>query len=306
MTLLPTSRPSEGWLLQVTIQAARADDTRWNEQRTALPSVSLPGMEAASAFGKEVVAALRNTRGQASCRTLESDRRGTMALNKKGSRHITVDGIEYCWRIRRKPSCMQGLCWTPMTYAVETANGNESGTSLVVTSSQARPSNCVGAEAVPIRPAQVAASIREGTGPRLGTNPCRVSIPARPIRRIHRPAMRQSEEGRPISVELPQRLQAWFAEHEEHLQSCGITGAVQQSPEDGRTKTSTWMTLETDDYIAVLIVWSSGEAEFEYGDVATGQIRPEHRELRTFQDLLDAIETIHEWIRTKGERSLGG
>ncbi|MGW2706550.1 hypothetical protein [Streptomyces sp. NPDC001340] len=40
MTLLPTSSPSEAWLLQVTIQAARADDTRWNEQRTALRSVS--------------------------------------------------------------------------------------------------------------------------------------------------------------------------------------------------------------------------------------------------------------------------
>ncbi|MDX6314121.1 MAG: hypothetical protein QOF44_3585 [Streptomyces sp.] len=118
--------------------------------------------------------------------------------------------------------------------------------------------------------------------------------------------MRQSEEGRPISVELPRRLQAWFAEHEERLQSCGITGAVQQSPEDGRTKTSTWMTLETDDFVAVLIVWSSGEAELEYGDVATGQVRQQHRDLCTFQDLLDAIETIHEWIRTKGEPSREG
>ncbi|MEU3189786.1 hypothetical protein ABZ686_03910 [Streptomyces sp. NPDC006992] len=44
-----------------------------------------------------------------------------MTLNKKGSRLITVDGIEYRWRIRRKPSYMQGLCWTPMTYAVEAA-----------------------------------------------------------------------------------------------------------------------------------------------------------------------------------------
>lgn len=69
--------------------------------------------------------------------------------------------------------------------------------------------------------------------------------------------MRQSEVKYPISVELPQRLQAWFAEHEERLQSCGITGAVQQSPEDGRTKNSTWMTLENDDFVAVLIVWSS-------------------------------------------------
>ncbi|MFK4155101.1 hypothetical protein ACI2LV_24325 [Streptomyces fungicidicus] len=118
--------------------------------------------------------------------------------------------------------------------------------------------------------------------------------------------MRQSEEKQPISVELPQRLQAWFAEHEERLQSCGITGAVQQSPEDGRTKNSTWMTLENDDVVAVLIVWSSGEAELEYGDMATGQVRQQHRDLCTFQDLIDAIETIHEWIRIKGEPSVEG
>ncbi len=31
-----------------------------------------------------------------------------MALNKKGSRRIIVDGIEYRWRIRRKPSYHAG------------------------------------------------------------------------------------------------------------------------------------------------------------------------------------------------------
>ncbi|WP_374105435.1 hypothetical protein [Streptomyces sp. ISL-36] len=84
-----------------------------------------------------------------------------MALNKKGSRRITVDGIEYRWRIHRKPSYMQGLCWTPMTYAVEAASDSQPGATLIVTSGQAHPSNWVGAEAVPIRPAHVAASIRE-------------------------------------------------------------------------------------------------------------------------------------------------
>ncbi|MFJ6184806.1 hypothetical protein [Streptomyces sp. NPDC092295] len=62
-----------------------------------------------------------------------------MALNKKGSRRITVDGIEYRWRIRRKPSYMQGLCWTPLTYAVEAASGSQPGTTLIVTSGQAHP-----------------------------------------------------------------------------------------------------------------------------------------------------------------------
>ncbi|MGF1343735.1 hypothetical protein ACQSMD_27075 [Streptomyces flavovirens] len=84
-----------------------------------------------------------------------------MTLNKKGSRRITVDGIEYRWRIRRKPSYMRGLDWTPMTYAVEAASGSQPGTTLIVTSGQARPSNWVGVETEPIRPAHVAASIRE-------------------------------------------------------------------------------------------------------------------------------------------------
>lgn len=113
--------------------------------------------------------------------------------------------------------------------------------------------------------------------------------------------MRRTREDRGVSVELPQRLQAWFAENKERLQPCGITGDVQQSPADGRTKTSTWMTLERGDHIAVLIVWSSGEAELEYGDVATGEVRQQHRDLHTLQDLLDAIKSIHEWVRTKGE-----
>lgn len=98
-----------------------------------------------------------------------------MALNKKGSRRITVDGVEYRWRIRRKPSYMQGLCWTPMTYAVEAANGNESGTTLIVTSSQAHSSNWVGAEAMPIRPAHVASSIREARN--RGWEPTRAGSP---------------------------------------------------------------------------------------------------------------------------------
>ncbi|MGW9024509.1 hypothetical protein ACWGQ5_09790 [Streptomyces sp. NPDC055722] len=40
MTSLPTPRPNDRWLLQVTIQAARADDSRWQEQLATLRSVS--------------------------------------------------------------------------------------------------------------------------------------------------------------------------------------------------------------------------------------------------------------------------
>ncbi|MFD8939139.1 hypothetical protein ACFV0R_28480 [Streptomyces sp. NPDC059578] len=121
-----------------------------------------------------------------------------MTLNKKGSRRITVDGIEYRWRIRRKPSYMQGLCWTPMTYAVEAASGSQPGTTLIVTSGQAHPSNWVGVETEPIRPAHVAASIREARDQGMVSNPGRLSFPTRPIRRIHRSTMRQGGVARRI------------------------------------------------------------------------------------------------------------
>jgi hypothetical protein len=84
-----------------------------------------------------------------------------MTLTTKGSRRIAVDGTEYRWRIRRKPSYGQGLGWTPLTYAVELTGSNGPGTTLVVTTGQPHPSNWVGAEAIPIRPARVAESIRE-------------------------------------------------------------------------------------------------------------------------------------------------
>ncbi|OEV04790.1 hypothetical protein [Streptomyces oceani] len=83
-----------------------------------------------------------------------------MALNRKGSRRITVDGIAYRWRVRHKPAYAQSLCWTPLTYAVELADREGPGTTLVVSTGQSHPSNWMGAAATSVRPAQVAAGIR--------------------------------------------------------------------------------------------------------------------------------------------------
>ncbi|MEW5539282.1 hypothetical protein AB1339_16690 [Streptomyces cyaneofuscatus] len=98
-----------------------------------------------------------------------------MALNTKGSRRITVDGTEYRWQIRRKPSYMQGLCRTPIAYAVEAGSGGRPGTILIVIVGQAHPGNWVGVEAEPVRPAHVAASIRQARG--KGWDPDRAGSP---------------------------------------------------------------------------------------------------------------------------------
>ncbi|MFF5284375.1 hypothetical protein [Streptomyces sp. NPDC013171] len=81
-----------------------------------------------------------------------------MAMVKKGSRLITVDGTAYRWRVRGRPTYEQGLVRSPLTYAVEHAEA--SGTTLVVTTNQPHPSNWFGTQGSPILPAQVADSVR--------------------------------------------------------------------------------------------------------------------------------------------------
>ncbi|MDR3083830.1 MAG: hypothetical protein LBV60_23430 [Streptomyces sp.] len=74
-----------------------------------------------------------------------------MALVKKGSRRILVDGITYRWRVRGRPTYSQGLVWSPLTYAV--AHFEHPGTTLIVTTGQPHPSNWFAASAEPILPA---------------------------------------------------------------------------------------------------------------------------------------------------------
>ncbi|OXM47546.1 hypothetical protein CFP75_23905 [Amycolatopsis alba DSM 44262] len=81
-----------------------------------------------------------------------------MALVKKGSRSITVDGAAYRWRVRGRPTYDQGLGWSPLAYAVELADAP--GTTLVVITDQPHPSNWRGIQARPVLPAHVAEAIR--------------------------------------------------------------------------------------------------------------------------------------------------
>ena len=81
-----------------------------------------------------------------------------MALARKGSRQIVVDGVTYRWRIRRKPSYSQGNGWTPLTFAVEDATAP--GTTLVVRTGHPHPRNWLGLPARPVPPADVMRAIR--------------------------------------------------------------------------------------------------------------------------------------------------
>ncbi|MFF1420717.1 hypothetical protein [Streptomyces sp. NPDC058280] len=99
-------------------------------------------------------------------------------------------------------------------------------------------------------------------------------------------------------TDLPQALTDWFAEHAADLKAEeGISCDLGRSPDDGRNKASVWLTLESETRLAAVTVWDSGEAELDYADVASGQVHPEHRDLRTHADLADAMAALGDWMR---------
>ncbi|MFV2195562.1 hypothetical protein [Nocardiopsis sp. LOL_012] len=82
-----------------------------------------------------------------------------MSLVRKGSRHITVDGTGYRWRVRRRPTYAQALCEFPMTFAVELAE--EPGQTLVVATQHPHPGSWLSdAPPVPVTPGIVSTAIR--------------------------------------------------------------------------------------------------------------------------------------------------
>jgi hypothetical protein len=105
-----------------------------------------------------------------------------MALPRKGSRNITVDGTTYRWRLRHKPTYSQALAWSPCTYAVEHAD--EAGTTLVVTTDRPHPGNWLGHDSKPVLPCDVTQAIQralhEGWIPTAPGSPFHLNLSAGP------------------------------------------------------------------------------------------------------------------------------
>ncbi|AYG78207.1 hypothetical protein DWB77_00314 [Streptomyces hundungensis] len=81
-----------------------------------------------------------------------------MALPKKGSRRIVVDGVAYRWRVRRRPTYDQGMSWSPLIYAVE--HTEAAGTTLIVRTDRPHPGNWMSELTSPALPSSVAAAIQ--------------------------------------------------------------------------------------------------------------------------------------------------
>ncbi|MFI6918646.1 hypothetical protein ACIBIZ_01735 [Nonomuraea spiralis] len=81
-----------------------------------------------------------------------------MAIPRKGSRPITIDGVVFRWRVGHRPSRRGGDGPSPLTFVVERAE--DPGCVLVVSLPCARPDNQWGSRTIAVRPLLVAACVR--------------------------------------------------------------------------------------------------------------------------------------------------
>ncbi|HEV2640430.1 MAG TPA: RNA ligase family protein [Actinocrinis sp.] len=122
-----------------------------------------------------------------------------MTLVRKGSRLIVVDGTAYRWRVRRKPTYSQGLCWSPSTFAVELSDG--SGATPVVETGHPHPANWMNRPKAGVRPADVAEAVHRALGD--GWDPAKQSSPFHLDLSVGDPNARGHVRGNPLPPNIP-------------------------------------------------------------------------------------------------------
>lgn len=73
---------------------------------------------------------------------------------------ITVEGVQYRWRVRDRPTYSQGALGASMSIAIELAENP--GAPLVVDTSRAHLRNWFGNPSDPVTPSEVSGYIRQG------------------------------------------------------------------------------------------------------------------------------------------------
>lgn len=96
-----------------------------------------------------------------------------MPLTKKGSRRIVVDGVDYRWSVRRKPTYSQVIGESTQTFAVQRTESD--GQVLLAVTRDLRPDSPMAMTSVAVTPSQVAAAIR--TAVEAGWDPTVVGPP---------------------------------------------------------------------------------------------------------------------------------
>ena len=91
-------------------------------------------------------------------------------------------------------------------------------------------------------------------------------------------------------------LRAWFVDQQATLTLRGLTVKLGASPEDSRDKPSLCLDIDSPSRLGQLILWSSGEAELQLANMASGKVVTRHYDITSRTALDDALESLLAWV----------
>lgn len=95
--------------------------------------------------------------------------------------------------------------------------------------------------------------------------------------------------------DLLDAVRAWASERTANLRGHAIKLEISESPED-RDPRSIKLAFEAARKLSEIIIWANGNAELLFADIDSWDIIPEHRDIRSTQDLEDALNATMEWV----------
>ncbi|GAA1717097.1 hypothetical protein GCM10009765_77030 [Fodinicola feengrottensis] len=98
----------------------------------------------------------------------------------------------------------------------------------------------------------------------------------------------------PVDPSLLQGARNWIDAHSEAVRQSGLLVEINPSPKD-RPKQSIQWVLEGPDRIGEIILWETGEAELSFASIKSGEIRPEHRSIKSASELEMALVAVLNW-----------
>lgn len=94
-------------------------------------------------------------------------------------------------------------------------------------------------------------------------------------------------------------VRSWISAAEANLPSPGAASEVEESPNDRDPRSIRWI-LESFQMMGQIIIWEDGQSEIDLADVASRDVRSEHRRIGDQRDLDAALGAVRDWVvRTK-------
>jgi hypothetical protein len=95
--------------------------------------------------------------------------------------------------------------------------------------------------------------------------------------------------------DLLESAHAWIADEDVKRHALAVSSEIEVSPLDRNPRCISWI-LESPDFVGQIVIWGDGQAEVDLADIATGEIRSEHRQIDDHDELASILGAVQDWV----------